>query len=186
MDDVPGFAGRKPAQSLRSRALAGIEATAFFPPWGKSRLYSMIANRPDWTLSRQRQWGVPMPFFVHRETGALHPRTAEILERVAQRVEQGGIEAWQAVTAEEMLGAADAANYEKVRDTLDVWFDSGSTHQTVMGGPDGRRTGTGSHAADTAFPADLYLEGSDQHRGWFHSSLLVSCMLNGRPPYNGC
>jgi isoleucyl-tRNA synthetase len=185
MDDVPGFAGRKPAQSLRSRALAGIEATAFFPPWGKSRLYSMIANRPDWTLSRQRQWGVPMPFFVHKETGALHPRTAEILERVAQRVEQGGIEAWQAVSAEEMLGAADAANYEKVRDTLDVWFDSGSTHQTVMGGPDGRRTGAGSHAADTAFPADLYLEGSDQHRGWFHSSLLVSCMLNGRPPYKG-
>ncbi len=155
MDDVPGYAGRKPAQSLRSLALAGIEATAFFPPWGKSRLYSMIANRPDWTLSRQRQWGVPMPFFVHRETGALHPRTAEILEQVAKRVEQAGIEAWQAVTAEEMLG------------------------------PDGRRTGAGSHAADTAFPADLYLEGSDQHRGWFHSSLLVSCMLNGRPPYKG-
>ena len=185
MDDVPGFAGRKPAQSLRSLALAGIEATAFFPPWGKSRLYSMIANRPDWTLSRQRQWGVPMPFFVHRETGALHPRTAEILEQVAKRVEQAGIEAWQAVTAEEMLGAQDARVYEKARDTLDVWFDSGSTHQTVMGGPDGRRTGAGSHAADTAFPADLYLEGSDQHRGWFHSSLLVSCMLNGRPPYKG-
>jgi isoleucyl-tRNA synthetase len=185
MDDVPGYAGAKPARTLRELALAGIEATAFFPPWGKSRLYSMIANRPDWTLSRQRQWGVPMPFFVHRESGALHPRTAEILERVAERVEQGGIEAWQAVTAEEMLGAADAAAYEKVRDTLDVWFDSGSTHQTVLGGPDGRRTGAGSHAADTAFPADLYLEGSDQHRGWFHSSLLVSCMLNGRPPYQG-
>ena len=185
MDDVPGFGGRKPAQSLRSLALAGIEATAFFPPWGKSRLYSMIANRPDWTLSRQRQWGVPMPFFVHRETGALHPRTADILEQVAKRVEQSGIEAWQAVTAEEMLGAEDARVYEKARDTLDVWFDSGSTHQTVMGGPDGRRTGAGSHPADTAFPADLYLEGSDQHRGWFHSSLLVSCMLNGRPPYKG-
>ena len=185
MDDVPGFAGRRPAQSLRSLALAGIEATAFFPPWGKSRLYSMIANRPDWTLSRQRQWGVPMPFFVHKETGALHPRTAEILEQVAKRVEQAGIEAWQAVTADEMLGAGDARLYEKARDTLDVWFDSGSTHQTVMDGPDGRRTGAGSHAADTAFPADLYLEGSDQHRGWFHSSLLVSCMLNGRPPYKG-
>jgi len=185
MDDVPGFGGRKPAQSLRSLALAGIEATAFFPPWGKSRLYSMIANRPDWTLSRQRQWGVPMPFFVHRETGALHPRTAHILEQVAKRVEQTGIEAWQAVTAEEMLGAEDARVYEKARDTLDVWFDSGSTHQTVMGGPDGRRTGAGSHPSDTAFPADLYLEGSDQHRGWFHSSLLVSCMLNGRPPYKG-
>jgi isoleucyl-tRNA synthetase len=185
MDDVPGYGGTKPAQSLRSLALAGIEATAFFPPWGKSRLYSMIANRPDWTLSRQRQWGVPMPFFVHRESGALHPRTPEILERVAQAVERDGIEAWQAITAEEMLGADEARAYEKARDTLDVWFDSGSTHQTVMGGPDGRRTGAGSHAADTAFPADLYLEGSDQHRGWFHSSLLVSCMLNGTPPYKG-
>jgi len=185
MDDVPGFAGRKPAEPLRTTALRGIEATAFFPAWGKSRLYSMIAHRPDWTLSRQRQWGVPMPFFVHRETGALHPRTPEILERVAQKVEQGGIEAWQAVTAEEMLGAEDARAYEKGRDTLDVWFDSGSTHQTVLGGPDGRHSGAGSHAADTAFPADLYLEGSDQHRGWFHSSLLVSCMLNGRPPYRG-
>ncbi len=152
MDDVPGFAGRKPAQSLRSLALAGIEATAFFPPWGKSRLYSMIANRPDWTLSRQRQWGVPMPFFVHKETGALHPRTAQILEQVAKRVEQAGIEAWQAVTADEMLGAEDAHRYEKARDTLDVWFDSGSTHQTVMGGPDGRRTGAGSHCIGYRVP----------------------------------
>jgi isoleucyl-tRNA synthetase len=119
---------------------------------------------------------------VHRETGALHPRTLEILEAVARKVEQGGIEAWQAVTAEEMLGA-DAAQYEKVRDTLDVWFDSGSTHQTVLGGPHGRDTGAGSHSRQTAFPADMYLEGSDQHRGWFHSSLLVSCMLNGVAPY---
>jgi isoleucyl-tRNA synthetase len=182
MDDVPGFRGRKPAEYLRTTALRGIEATAFYPSWGKSRLYSMIANRPDWTLSRQRQWGVPMPFFVHKETGALHPRTAEILEAVAKLVEQDGIEAWQAVTTEAMLGA-EAKDYEKVRDTLDVWFDSGSTHQTVLGGPDGRATGAGSHSQDTAFPADMYLEGSDQHRGWFHSSLLVSCMLNGRPPY---
>jgi len=136
----------------------------------------MIANRPDWTLSRQRQWGVPMPFFVHKETGVLHPRTLELLELVAQRVEQGGIEAWQQVQAAELIGA-DAAHYEKIRDTLDVWFDSGSTFHTVM---------RGSHPAlldSHDGQADLYLEGSDQHRGWFHSSLLVSCMLNGVPPY---
>jgi isoleucyl-tRNA synthetase len=184
MDDVPGFDGRKPAETLRTTALKGIDATAFFPAWGRSRLYGMIANRPDWTLSRQRQWGVPMPFFVHKETGALHPRTLEIAERVAQAVERGGIEAWQSISAEQMLGE-DAQRYEKVRDTLDVWFDSGSTHETVMGGPDGRKAHRGSHPQQTAFPADLYLEGSDQHRGWFHSSLLVSCMLNGTPPYKG-
>ena len=139
----------------------------------------MIANRPDWTLSRQRQWGVPMPFFVHKETGELHPRTLELLEQVAQRVEQGGIEAWQTLDAD---GAARrrAAQYDKIKDTLDVWFDSGSTHQTVLGGQGVR---TPARTTRTQFPADLYLEGSDQHRGWFHSSLLVSCMLNGVPPY---
>ena len=182
MDDVPGFRGAKPKETLRTTALRGLDETAFFPSWGRSRLYGMIANRPDWTLSRQRQWGVPMPFFVHRETGALHPRTLDLLEEVAQAVEQGGIEAWQGITAEQMLGD-EARDYEKVKDTLDVWFDSGSTHQTVLGGPDAATTGAGSHAADTRFPADLYLEGSDQHRGWFHSSLLVSSMLNGVPPY---
>src|SRR5687768_14457899 len=162
-------------ESLRETALRGIESTEFFPAWGQARLHGMIANRPDWTLSRQRQWGVPMPFFLHRETGALHPRTAELLEEVAKRVEQGRIEAWQRVTAEEFL-RSDSKNYEKSRDTLDLWFDSGSTHYTVM---------RGSHRDDTRFPADLYLEGSDQHRGWFHSSLLVSCMLDGIPPYKG-
>ena len=162
-------------QSLRATALRGIGNTQFFPSWGQARLEGMIANRPDWTLSRQRQWGVPMPFFLHKETGALHPRTPALLEEVAKRVEKGGIEAWQKVTAEELLGH-EAKQYEKSRDTLDVWFDSGSTHFTVM---------RGSHRADTAFPADLYLEGSDQHRGWFHSSLLVSCMLDGVPPYKG-
>jgi len=160
-------------ETLRSTALRGVEATHFFPGWGKARLEGMIANRPDWTLSRQRQWGVPMPFFLHRETGALHPRTPELLEIVAKRVEKGGIEAWQAVTAEEQLGP-EAKDYEKSRDTLDVWFDSGSTHHTVM---------QRSHQSEHHFPADLYLEGSDQHRGWFHSSLLISCMLNGVPPY---
>jgi isoleucyl-tRNA synthetase len=168
----------KPAKSgetLRKTALRGIENTQFFPSWGQARLHGMIANRPDWTLSRQRQWGVPMPFFLHRETGELHPRTQALLEEVAKQVERGGIEAWQSITKEALLGS-DSSNYEKSRDTLDVWFDSGSTHYTVM---------RGSHAQDTAFPADLYLEGSDQHRGWFHSSLLVSCMLDGVPPYKG-
>ncbi len=184
MDGVPGVDGAKPPTTLRATALAGVEATKFYPAWGQARLYGMIANRPDWTLSRQRQWGVPMPFFIHRGSGAPHARTLELLEEVARRVEREGIEAWQRVDAAALLGA-EAAHYEKVKDTLDVWFDSGSTHQTVMGGPDGRRRGLGSHGAETGFPADLYLEGSDQHRGWFHSSLLVSCMLNGVPPYKG-
>ena len=162
-------------EALRETALRGIGQTQFFPAWGQARLQGMIANRPDWTLSRQRQWGVPMPFFLHRETGALHPRTPELLEEIARRVEQRGIEAWQAAGAEELLGA-DAARYEKSRDTLDVWFDSGSTHFTVL-----RR----SHREQSSFPADLYLEGSDQHRGWFHSSLLAACMTDGVAPYRG-
>jgi len=173
MDAVPGLWGAKPAEQLRVTALRGIEATQFFPSWGQARLHGMIANRPDWTLSRQRQWGVPMPFFIHKETGELHPETLELLEAVAKRVEEGGIEAWQQLDARELLGD-DASHYVKVKDTLDVWFDSGSTHFTVL---------RGSHREETGFPADLYLEGSDQHRGWFHSSLLVSCMMNGVPPY---
>jgi isoleucyl-tRNA synthetase len=172
MEQVPGFRGAKPKETLRTLALRGVEATQFFPAWGQARLHGMIANRPDWTLSRQRQWGTPMPFFLHRETGEPHPRTLALLEEVAKRVEMGGIEAWHTLKLEELLGA-EASQYEKGRDTLDVWFDSGSTHQTVL---------RGSHA-DLGFPADMYLEGSDQHRGWFHSSLLVSCMLNGTPPY---
>ncbi|HUX26674.1 MAG TPA: isoleucine--tRNA ligase [Burkholderiales bacterium] len=182
MDEPPGYKGAKPAESLRATALRGIANTRFYPEWGQARLRGMIANRPDWTLSRQRQWGVPMPFFVDRETGELHPNTLDLLEQVAKRVEQGGIEAWQTLDPKDLLGT-DAARYVKIKDTLDVWFDSGSTHQTVMGGPDGHSTTAGSHGAQLQFPADLYLEGSDQHRGWFHSSLLVSCMLNGVPPY---
>jgi isoleucyl-tRNA synthetase len=174
-DRAPGWNGVKPRESLRATALRGVEQTKFYPAWGQARLHGMINNRPDWTLSRQRQWGVPMPFFIHKETGVLHPRTLELLEQVAQRVEQSGIEAWQAVDAAELLGA-DAAHYEKIKDTLDVWFDSGSTHFTVL---------RNSHRDSSAYPADLYLEGSDQHRGWFHSSLLVSCMTDGQPPYRG-
>ncbi|MFV0283319.1 MAG: isoleucine--tRNA ligase [Castellaniella sp.] len=166
--------------TLREMALKGVDDTAFYPAWGRARLHAMIANRPDWTLSRQRQWGVPMAFFVHKETGALHPRTVELLEQVALRVERDGIEAWQTLDPRELLGD-EAEHYEKNRDTLDVWFDSGSTHATVLGGRD--HSLKGSHADRLAWPADLYLEGSDQHRGWFHSSLLTGCMLYGRPPY---
>ena len=183
MDVVPVEGG----ETLRQSALAGIDRTAFFPSWGRARLHAMIANRPDWTLSRQRQWGVPMAFFVHKETGELHPRTVELIEAVALLVEKEGIEAWQTLEPRDLLGD-EADQYEKNRDTLDVWFDSGTTHATVLGGkrgsPDAPPAG-GSHGADLAWPADLYLEGSDQHRGWFHSSLLTGCMLYGEPPYKG-
>ena len=170
MDHQPREGG-----TLRAAALAAIEATEFFPSWGKARLHAMIANRPDWCVSRQRNWGVPIPFFLHKESGEPHPRTLELIEAVAQRVERGGIEAWFALDAQELLGD-EAAQYDKMTDTLDVWFDSGTTHWSVM---------RGSHAADCAYPADLYLEGSDQHRGWFHSSLLTGCAIDGRAPYKG-
>jgi isoleucyl-tRNA synthetase len=169
MDVTPKDGG----PTLRQTALAGIEQTQFFPDWGKARLHGMIANRPDWTLSRQRQWGVPMAFFIHKETGDLHPRTPELLEQVAALIEKEGIDAWHKLDPKDLLGE-DAAHYEKNRDTLDVWFDSGTTHYTVL---------RGSHKEQSQFPADLYLEGSDQHRGWFHSSLLTASMLDGRPPY---
>ncbi len=169
--DLSGTDGK----TLRDKALAAVEATEFFPAWGKSRLHAMIANRPDWCVSRQRNWGVPIPFFLHKETGEPHPRTLELLEEVAQRVEAGGIEAWFALDAKELLGE-EAASYVKMTDTLDVWFDSGTTHWTVM---------RGSHQDECAWPADLYLEGSDQHRGWFHSSLLTGCCIDGRAPYQG-
>ncbi len=169
MDNTPKDGGA----SLRETALKAIDETAFFPSWGKARLHGMIANRPDWTLSRQRQWGVPMAFFLHKETGQLHPRTPELLEQIAQRVEKEGIEAWQHIEAADLLGD-EAEMYVKNRDTLDVWFDSGTTHFTVL---------RGSHKAQSAYPADLYLEGSDQHRGWFHSSLLTASMLDGHAPY---
>ncbi|HQR10883.1 MAG TPA: isoleucine--tRNA ligase [Casimicrobiaceae bacterium] len=181
MDAVPGWHGHVPPEPLRAVALRGIDATDFYPAWGKARLYGMIANRPDWTLSRQRQWGVPLPFFVDKETDQLHPDTMALLELAASKIEHGGLESWFAATHEDF--GVDPAKYRKLTDTLDVWFDSGSTFQTVMGGPTGRTSRMGSHSQEHDFPADLYLEGSDQHRGWFHSSLLISSMVNGVPPY---
>ncbi|MCA0186961.1 MAG: isoleucine--tRNA ligase [Proteobacteria bacterium] len=163
--------------SLRELALGGVESTRFFPAWGQARLHAMIANRPDWCISRQRNWGVPIPFFLHKESGELHPRTVELMEQVALRIEQEGIEAWFKLNPAELLGD-EAGQYEKISDTLDVWFDSGTTHWHVLRGshPDGHATGP---------RADLYLEGSDQHRGWFHSSLLTGCAIDGHPPYKG-
>ncbi|BDX22157.1 isoleucine--tRNA ligase 1 [Polynucleobacter sp. TUM22923] len=168
--------------SLRETALAGIQATEFFPAWGKQRLNSMIANRPDWTLSRQRQWGVPMAFFVHKESGEPHPRTVALLEDIAKRVEKEGIEAWQRLEVAELLGD-EATYYEKNRDTLDVWFDSGTTHWHVIRGSHREKLYRPESENADGRLADLYLEGSDQHRGWFHSSLLTGAMLDGKPPY---
>lgn len=171
--------GDKPAKTLRQLALAAIEETGFYPANGKARLHDMIANRPDWCISRQRSWGVPIPFFLHKNTGELHPRTMEILDQAAAIVEKGGIEAWSRVTAEEILGASDATHYTKSSDILEVWFDSGSTFWHVL-----RGTHPNSHH-DSGPEADLYLEGHDQHRGWFHSSLLLACAIEDRAPYKG-
>ena len=158
---------------LRARALEEIKKVRFTPDWGEARIQGMVANRPDWCISRQRYWGVPITLFIHNQTGELHPNTLELMEQVAQRIEQGGINAWFELDSAELLGA-DAANYTKTPDTLDVWFDSGTTHLSVLG----RRP-------ELHFPADLYLEGSDQHRGWFQSSLLASVAMRDIAPYKG-
>ncbi|BAP55676.1 isoleucyl-tRNA synthetase [Thioploca ingrica] len=158
--------------NLRQQALAAIKTVSWTPEWGEQRIEGMVTNRPDWCISRQRNWGVPMPLFIHKTTGTLHPRTPELIETVAQRVEQTGIDAWFELSAKELLGA-EATDYEKITDTLDVWFDSGVTHATIL-----------ETHPQLQVPADLYLEGSDQHRGWFQSSLLASvAMRAGAAPY---
>ncbi|WP_028448081.1 isoleucine--tRNA ligase [Chitinimonas koreensis] len=173
--DKPGIAG----ETLRRRAQAAVDATEFFPDWGRPRLEAMINNRPDWCVSRQRNWGVPMTFFVHKDSGELHPRSLELLEAVAKRIETAGINAWFSLDAAELLGE-EARDYVKLNDTLDVWFDSGSTHFAVLRQRPELRRDSGD---ENSPPADLYLEGSDQHRGWFQSSLLTGCATAGRAPY---
>ncbi len=156
---------------LRTLATQAAQKTVWLPDWGKARIEGMLENRPDWCISRQRTWGVPIAVFVHNETQELHPDTPALIEKVAQRVAQNGIDDWFEMDAVELLGD-DAQHYSKVNDTLDVWFDSGVTHACVINQRD-----------ELQFPADLYLEGSDQHRGWFQSSLLTSVAVNDVAPY---
>ena len=156
---------------LHKRIQKGIEGVEWIPNWGQARIEGMVANSPDWCVSRQRTWGVPITLFVNKTTQALHPKTAELVEQVAQKIETSGIDAWFDLSAEDLLGD-EAKDYEKVTDTLDVWFDSGVTHHSVV-----------KPREELRYPADLYLEGSDQHRGWFQSSLKTSMTINDEPPY---
>lgn len=155
---------------LLQTALGEVQKVEWLPSWGKARIESMMQERPDWCISRQRTWGVPIALFVNKQTAELHPNTAELIEKIALRIEKAGIDAWFDLEVEELLGA-DAAQYEKVTDTLDVWFDSGVTHAAVL------------KREELQWPADLYLEGSDQHRGWFQSSLLTSVAMHNKAPY---
>ena len=157
---------------LREKALQSIKSVQWIPEWGQSRIEGMVEGRPEWCISRQRTWGVPIALFVHKETAELHPNSAELIEKVALLVEEKGIQAWWDVETAELLGA-DADKYEKVTDTLDVWFDSGVTHYAVV---DNREEFNGAEP-------DMYLEGSDQHRGWFQSSLISSVAMKGKAPY---
>ncbi len=158
-------------QQLREQALAAIDQVIWLPEWGRQRIHSMVAERTDWCISRQRCWGVPVAVFIHKETGELHPDTAQLIEAVAKQIETRGIDAWFELAPESLLGA-EAAAYEKADDVLDVWFDSGVTHTSVL------QTHAGLH-----HPADLYLEGSDQHRGWFQSALLTGVGMHAAAPY---
>ncbi len=160
-------------QGLRRTALEEIAKVRFTPDWGRARIEGMVENRPDWCISRQRTWGVPIALFVRKGSGELHPETPRLVEEVARRIEERGIEAWFSLEPKEILGD-EADRYEKVTDTLDVWFDSGVTHACVL-----------ERRRELGFPADLYLEGSDQHRGWFQSSLLTSVAMKGVAPYRG-
>ncbi|MDC4238533.1 isoleucine--tRNA ligase [Pasteurella multocida] len=159
-------------QGLRQQALSEIKKVRWIPDWGQARIEKMVENRPDWCISRQRTWGVPVALFIHKETEELHPRTVELVEEVAKRVEQKGIQAWWDLDTAELLGA-DADNYIKVPDTLDVWFDSGSTYYSVVK----------DRPEFNGQDADMYLEGSDQHRGWFMSSLMLSTATDNKAPY---
>ncbi|HET8551495.1 MAG TPA: isoleucine--tRNA ligase, partial [Gammaproteobacteria bacterium] len=156
---------------LRRQTLEEIKKVQWMPGWGEERIRLMVANRPDWCISRQRTWGVPIPLFIHKQTGEWHPDTLALIEKVAERVEKDSIDAWFELDPAELLGD-DAAQYEKVTDTLDVWFDSGCVHYAVL-----------ERRPDMGLPADLYLEGSDQHRGWFQSSLLTGVAMRGKAPY---
>lgn len=167
-----GMEHLKGEQALRFQALKAIDEVQWEPQWGKARIQTMVENRPDWCVSRQRNWGVPIAIYLHKETGLPHPQTPELMEQVALKIEQSGIQAWYDLDDAELLGD-DVDLYDKVLDTLDVWFDSGVTHNSVINARE-----------ELSFPADLYIEGSDQHRGWFQSSLLSSVAMNqGKAPY---
>ena len=166
-----GMGHLKGDKALRKQAMSSIDNVQWLPDWGKARIQGMIENRPDWCVSRQRNWGVPITIYLHKETGEMHPDTPWLMEKVAQKIEQQGIQAWFDLDDAELLGA-EVDNYDKVTDTLDVWFDSGVTHDSVLDARD-----------NLSRPADLYLEGSDQHRGWFQSSLLSSVAMTGDAPY---
>jgi len=157
--------------NLRQHALAEIKQVKWIPAWGEERINMMVENRPEWCISRQRTWGVPITLYVHKQSGQLHPQTAEIMSKVADMVEQEGMDIWYELDDAKLLGE-DVNDYEKVTDVLDVWFDSGVTHYCVLKQNDALQE-----------PADLYLEGSDQHRGWFQSSLLTGVAINDRAPY---